>query len=163
MKFIKRDVNKRLLIFIAVLIMLLAGSTIYYAVTYTNLLNRYNKNQKVFGELTANAVMDTADIMSVQKYKENLEKRYDYLSTQNSDLSTFNTQLKAEITGLKSQLALLKSQIEYQKAKDIGPTEQFRLFQGKNDQISKLKEKIKNVCSEFEARNITSKECDGVS
>ena len=156
MKFIKRDVNKGLLAFIIVLIVLLTGLTIYYTTSFTDLLNRYNKNQKVFGELSANAVADNADILSIQKYRESLEKRYD-------DLSTLNDRLKAEIIDLRSQISFLKLQAEYQKAKEMGPTEQFRLFQSKNDEINKLKEKLKNICSEFEARNMTSKECNGVS
>ena len=159
MRFIKKDINKSLLVFIVVLIVLLVGSATYYALSFSSLLSRYNKNQKAFSELTANAVLDSADILSVQKYRENLEKRYDYLSVQNSDLGTLNAKLKLEIGDLNSQIILLKSQIEYQKAKDIGPTEQFRLFQGKNEEIKDLKSKISAICSEIESKNITIKEC----
>ena len=131
----QKDINKRLLVLVIVLLVLLTSFTIYYTFTFTSLLNRYNKNQEVFGELTANAIIDQFNKTSVQTYKDYLERRY-------NDLSTLNKKLNDEIISLKSEIIVLKSQIEYQKAKDIGPTEQFRLFQSKNDEINKLKNKI---------------------
>ena len=150
----QKDINKRLLILVIVLLVLLTSFTIYYTVTFTNLLNRFNKNQEIFGELTANAIIDQFNKTSVQTYKDYLERKY-------NDLSTVNQKLKDEIINLKSEIIILKSQLEYQKAKDIGPTEQFRLFQSKNDEISRLNGKVKELCSEFQARNITNKDCTG--
>lgn len=156
MKFIQKDVNKRLLVFIVILITLLTSITIYYTISFNKLLNRYNKNQELFGDLTANAVIDQFNKTSVDNYREYLERKYD-------DLNTLNKNLVDEIISLKSEIIILKSQIEYQKAKDAGPTEQFRLFQSKNDEIKKLKEKISGLCSEFKKYNFTSKECAGIN
>ena len=156
MKFIQKDVNKRLLVFVIVLLVLLTSFTIYYTVTFTNLLKRYNKNQEIFGEITANAIIEQFNKTSVQTYKDYLERKYD-------DLNTMNKNLQNEIVNLKYQILILKSQIEYQKAKDIGPSEQFRLFQSKNDEISKLTDRVKELCSELEANNITSKKCVGIN
>lgn len=155
---IKRDINKSLLISIMVLLILLAAITIYYEAAVRKILGKYNKNQEIFGGLTANAVFEESNITSsikenVLKYKEYLEKRYDSLNTMNQDL-------KAEIESLKAELMLIKSQIEYQKAKDIGPTENFRLFQNKNEEIDKLKKKVDELCFEFKSLNLSSKECD---
>ena len=156
MKFIQKDINKRLLVLVIVLLVLLTSFNIYYTITYTNLLNRYNKIQEIFGELTANAIIDQFNKTSVQTYKDYLERKYD-------DLSTVNKKLRDEVINLKSEIIILKSQLEYQKAKDVGPTEQFRLFQSKNDEINKLKDKISNVCSELQAHNISSKDCAGTT
>ena len=152
----QKDINKRLLVLVMVLLVLLTSFTIYYTVAFTNLLNRFNKNQEIFGELTANAIIDQFNKTSVQTYKDYLERRYD-------DLSTVNKKLKDEIVNLKSEIIVLKSQLEYQKAKEFGPTEQFRLFQSKNDEISKLNNKVKELCSVLEADNITSKDCAGTT
>ena len=85
-----------------------------------------------------------------------MERKYD-------DLNTMNKNLQNEIINLKYQILILKSQIEYHKAKDIGPSEQFRLFQSKNDEIGKLNDRVKELCNELEDNNITSRECNGVS
>ena len=156
MRFMQKDINKRLLVLVIVLLVLLASFTIYYTVAFTNLLNRFNKNQEIFGELTANAIIDQFNKTSVQTYKDYLERRYD-------DLSTVNKKLKDEVINLKSEIIVLKSQLEYQKAKDVGPTEQFRLFQSKNDEISRLNDKVKELCSELQAHNITNKYCAGTT
>ena len=156
MKFIQKDINKRLLIFVIVLLVLLTAFTIYYTITFTNLLNRYNKNQEIFGEITANALIDQFNKTSVQTYKDYLERKYD-------DLNTMNKNLQNEIISLKYQILILKSQVEYQKAKDAGPTEQFRLFQSKNDEIGRLNDKVKELCNELAANNISNKECDGIN
>ena len=157
MKFIQKDINKRLLILVAVLLILLSAITIYYEVALRNVLNKYNKDHEVYGEFTANVVINEFNKTSnlkenVQKYKEYLEKKYD-------DLNTLNDNLRKEIGNLKGELNLVKMQIDYQKAKDIGPTEQFRLFQYKNDEISKLKKAIKELCSKFADYNVSDANC----
>lgn len=157
MKFINKDIDKRLLVLVVTLLVLLASLTIYYELTFTELLNKYNKNQEIFGGLTADAIIEDVNKTSnlkenVLRYKAYLEKRYD-------DLNTLNKNLKKEIESLKEELTLVKSQIEYQKAKEIGPTEQFRLFQSKNIEVKKLKEKIKEFCKKLQAYNITESYC----
>ena len=156
MKFMQKDINKRLLVLVIVLLVLLASFTIYYTLSFTNLLKRYNKNQEIFGEITANAIIDQFNKTSVQTYKDYLERRY-------NDLSTLNKKLRDEIVNQKSELIHIQSQLEYQKAKEIGPTEQFRLFQSKNDEISRLNDKVKELCSELQAHNITDKNCAGTT
>ena len=152
----QKDINKRLLVLVIVLLVLLASFTIYYTLSFTNLLKRYNKNQEIFGEITANAIIDQFNKTSVQTYKDYLERRY-------NDLSTLNKKLRDEIVNQKSELIHIQSQLEYQKAKEIGPTEQFRLFQSKNDEISRLNDKVKELCSELQAHNITDKNCAGTT
>ena len=157
MKFIKRDIDKRLLFLVIVLLVLLTLVTIYYEITLRSLKNRYNKSQEIFGGLTADAVLEefnkTSSIKEmVQNYKEYLEKRYD-------DLNTMNKNLKIQIEELNAELRLVKSQIEYQKAKEAGPTEQFRLYQNKNEDINKLKEKIKELSSKVQSVNISDRNC----
>ena len=157
MKFIQKDFNKRLFILVIVLLILLSAFTIYYEVTLRSVLGKYNKDQEIYGEFTANIVVNELNKTSnlkenVQKYKEYLEKKYD-------DLNSLNQNLKGEIENLKAELSLVKSQIEYQKAKEIGPTSQFRLFQEKVDEIDRLKKKIMELCSKLEADNASDSAC----
>ena len=157
MKFIQKDINKRLLVLVIVLLILLSGITIYYEVALRHVLNKYNKDHEIYGEFTANIVINEVNKTSnlkenVQKYKEYLEKKYD-------DLNTVNDNLRKEIGNLKSELNLVKSQIDYQKAREVGPTEQFRLFQSKNDEISKLKMTINGLCLKFAAYNVSDTNC----
>ena len=88
MKFIQKDIDKRLLVLVIVLLILLTSVIIYYEVTLRNLKNNYNKSQQIFGGLTANVINEefnkTSSIKeTVQKYKEYLEKKYDELNTLN--------------------------------------------------------------------------------
>lgn len=165
MKFIKKDVirkdiDKRLLLFVVMLLVLLASLTIYYEVRLAHISEKYNKDQQILGYLTSDAVKEfnkTSNLKeNILKYKEYLEKRYD-------DLNTRNKNLKNEVERLEAELNLVKSQIEYQKAKELGPTEQFRLFQSRNDEITKLKEKIKELCSTLKSYNISDDDCIEVS
>ena len=161
MKFIQKDIDKRLLIFIILLIIILTSFIIYHGVAVNKLVNRYNKYEDIFGGLTADAVVEefnkTSSIKeTVKKYKEYMEKRYDEFDTVNNDL-------KNQIENLQAELRLVKSQLEYQKAKDIGPTEQFRLFQSKNEEISKLSKKIGELCEKIRLNNISDSYCFAIS
>jgi len=157
---IRKDIDKRLLLFVVMLLVLLASLTIYYEVRLASMSKRYNKDQQIFGGLTADAVIEQFNKTSnlkenVLRYKEYLEKRFD-------ELNTLNKNLKNEVEGLKAELTLVKSQIEYRKAKELGPTEQFRLFQSRNDEITKLKEKTRELCSTLKSYNISDDNCVGV-
>lgn len=157
MKFIQKDIDKRLFTLVIILLILVSALTIYYEVALRRVLSKYNKDQEIYGEFTANIVLNELNKTSnlkenVQKYKEYLEKKYD-------DLDSLNQNLKNEIENLKAELNLVKSQIEYQKAKDIGPTSQFRLFQNKIDEINRLKKTIIELCSKLESNNVSDSAC----
>ena len=159
MKFIQKDINKRLLVLVIVLLILLSSITIYYEAALRHVLNKYNKDHEIYGEFTANVVINEFNKTSnmkenAQKYKEYLEKRYD-------DLNTLNDNLRKNIEGLRAELNLVKSQIDYQKAREVGPTEQFRLFQNKNEEISKLRIIIKQLCTKLGAYNASDANCAG--
>jgi len=160
-KFIQKDIDRRLLFLIIIIIILFAGVTIYYEVTLNDAVSKYKKSQQAFGGLTADAVLEQLNATSqvkegIRKYKGFLEKKYD-------DLDTINKNFQNQIENLKAELAIVKSQVEYQKARDMGPTEQFRLFQRKNEEIDKLKKKISELCSEFESNHISDAYCSKVS
>ncbi len=153
----QKDINRKLLVLIVIILVLFISTTIYFETAMSKALSRYKKEQDIFGGLSANAVLEELNSSSnlkenVLKYKEYLDKKYDELSTVNKDL-------KKQIENLQAELRLVKSQIDYQKAKEIGPTEQFRLFQSKNEEIQKLKDKIKELCNDFKSYNITNPNC----
>ena len=157
MKFIKKDIDKRLLILVIVLLVLFAASSVYYEVTYGHILKQYKKNQLLINELTANAVID--DLNKTSSLKENIIQYKDYLDKRYDEVNTLNEKLKEEIASLRNELALVKSQIDYQKAKEVGPTSQFRLFQGKVEEINTLKQEINELCLKLKSYNITEAKC----
>ncbi|GEM_PF-2791315 len=160
MRFIKKDVDKRLLFLIIVLLVLFAASSVYYEVTYGHILSQYRKNQALIGELTANAVLD--DLNKTTNLKENILQYKEYLDRRYDEVNTMNQKLKDEIASLQNELYLVKSQVEYQKAKEIGPASQFRLFQSKVEDVNNLKQQLKELCSKFKSLNITESRCSNV-
>lgn len=157
MRFIQKDINRGLLVFVIILLVLLTSFTIYYEVTFTKLSSKYKKYQDIFGDVTGNAVAEDSNktfaiSQNVQKYKAFLDKKYD-------ELSNANNALKNQVESLNSELRLIKSQIEYQKAREIGPTENFRLFQAKIEENNKLRSKVEYLCSELKLLNASGKEC----
>jgi len=158
MKFLTKDVNKSLLILVIFFLILFIVFTAYYENSLRILLNRYNKDQEIFGELTANAVIE--ELNRTSNLKENAQKYKEYLENRYSELSIMNENLKNEKDNLKDELGLIKSSIEYQKAKEIRPTQQFLLYQIKVEEIGKLKKKIDALCLSLKNNNLSEKECN---
>ena len=157
---IRKDIDKRFLFLVVMLLVLLVSLTVYYEVRLAGISKRYDKSPQIFGGITADAAIEQFNKTSnlkenVLKYKEYLEKRFD-------ELNTLNKNLKSEVESLEAELKLVKSQIEYQKAKELGPTEQFRLFQSKSDEIIKLKEKTRELCLTLKSYNLSDDNCVGV-
>lgn len=152
---IRKDINKRLLVMIAVLLALLLFSIVFYEIRLWNIFSYYKKNFGLYGPQSSiferlnrtSAIKETA--LTDKKY---LEKRY-------VDLLGQNEKLTEKIESLKEELTLVKSQEEYQKARDGGPVEQFRLIQEKNTEIIRLKEDIRELCLKLSSYNITEKIC----
>lgn len=157
MRFIKKDIDKRLLILVIVLLILITSLIIYYEAAFHKLSANYNKNRKIFGDLTADAIIE--EFNKTSNIKENILNYKSYLEKKYNELDTLNKNLRSQAESLKAELSLIKSQMEYQKAKEAGPTEQFRLFQSKNDEISRLNGKIKELCSKLEDYNISDSNC----
>lgn len=160
MRFIQKDIDRRLLVFVIILLILLTSFTIYYDISFNKLFKQYSRYQEIFGGLTADAVIEEFNKTSnlrenVQKYKEYVEKRYD-------ELNTINQNLKNENEKLRAQIRLIKSEIEYQKAREISPTQPFLLYQSKVEEIVKLKGKMKELCLKLKALNISDNNCMGI-
>ncbi|MBI1935243.1 hypothetical protein HYS31_02280 [Candidatus Woesearchaeota archaeon] len=153
---IKKDVDKRLLILVIVLLVLFISSGIYFEVAYSRILGKYNSNQEIVNEITANGVLDTNKTVNL---KENILQYKEYLDARYDQLSTVNKELKEEIESLQNELKLVKSQIDYQKAKEVGPTSQFMLFQKKVEEVSQLKKAIQELCEKIKPYNISDGNC----
>lgn len=154
---IKRDFDKRLLFLVCVLLVLLALLIAYHEITYSSLMSKYNKNQEIFGGLTADAILE--EFNKTSSMKETAKNYRDYLEKRYSDLAAQNEKLLYKIESLKGELVIVKSQQEYQKVRDGGPVEQFRLIQEKNTEINRLKEEIREMCLKLSYLNITERKC----
>lgn len=157
MGLIQKDIDKKLLVFVVVLAIILISFVVHYEFIINNLTTKYNKYERLFGGLTADVVIE--EFNKTSSLKENIQKYRGYLENRYDELDTVNKNLQNQIEGLQAELRLVKSQIEYQKAKDIGPTEQFRLFQNKNEEINKLKKKIRELCEKIKSNNLSDGYC----
>ena len=143
---------------VVVLLILLINLIVYYEIRLNRVVSKYNKEKEIFGGLTANSVLE--ELNKSSNLKENVQQYREYLESRFDELNTMNKNLKDQVKQLKSEVSLLKSQLDYQKAKEIGPTEQFRLFQHKNDELQKLNDQIKELCLELKNLNATGTGCD---
>jgi hypothetical protein len=158
MKVIKRDVDKRLLAIIVALLFIFVATSVYFEANYSRIIKKYGQNQALVKELAANGVIaensnETAALKdNILQYREYLDQRY-------YDLNTLNQKLLAQVNSLQDELRLIKAQVEYQKAKDIGPTAQFKLYQSKTEEISSLKETVAALCAKLKQSNISDPKC----
>ena len=161
MKFLNHDINRTLLGLIIFFLIFFIVSSIYYEISLKKILN--NKNGAGLNEnrITAQLILESLnerlnDSDRMKKIalidKEWLEEKYENLLIQNEALSKEKISLKEEIN-------LLKSQLEYQKVKLEGPSSQFMLIQGKNQQIRLLKEKTDALCLLLQSKNVSTDEC----
>ena len=159
MKFLNHDINRTLLGLIIFFLIFFIISSLYYEISLKKILN--NKNDVRLNQITAQSILESLnerlnDSDRMKKIalidKEWLEEKYENLLIQNEALSKEKISLKEEIN-------LLKSQLEYQKIKLEGPSSQFMLIQGKNQQIRLLKEKTDALCLLLQSKNISTDEC----
>jgi len=157
MKFLNKDINRRLLALIIVLLVLFIIFTVYYETTLSYILRTKKQNDERFSEITSQIILEKLnetdrlkEIAVIDKFI--LEEKY-------NDLGVENKNLKNKITALQEELTLVKSELDYQKVKVEGPIAQFRLIQNKNQLIQQLNEKISVLCSKIKYYNSSDKEC----
>lgn len=157
MKFLKKDINRRLLVLIVFFLVIFIGFTVYYEYTIKKVLNAKSQTDDLLIGVTGNSILQKLN--QTDKLKEIalldkavLENKYTQLLSQNENL-------KKEKENLEQQIIVLKSEIEYNDVKLDGPVAQFRLIQDKNQQISKLKRVIQSICLKIN-NTIFIKECD---
>ena len=156
MNFLKKDINRRLLVLIVVFLVIFIGFTVYYEYTIRKVLNAKGQTDELLGGLAGNSIL--ARLNQTDKLKEIalldkavLEDKYNQISAQNEDL-------KKERDNLQQQILVLKSEIEYNNVKLDGPVAQFRLIQEKNQEILRLKKIIGTICTRLN-NTFSIKEC----
>ena len=156
MNFLKKDINRRLLVLIVFFLVIFIGFTVYYEYAIRKILNAKSQTDELLGGLAGNLILQKLN--QTDKLKEIalldkavLEDKYNQLSSQNENL-------KKEKDNLQQQIIVLKSEIEYNKVKLEGPVVQFRMIQDKNQQIAELKKIIDLICSKIN-NTVYLKEC----
>ena len=157
MKYIKKDVDKTLLVLIIFFLVLFIFFTAYYETALRKTLNIEGQNSKKLSEITAQSTMEKLNATdNIKRYalmdKAVLEEKYNDLIIQHENLQKEKTKLEEELT-------LLKSQTEYQQFKIEGTAAQFKLIQDKNQQIRELKNRIGALCSMLEYNKSSVREC----
>ena len=157
MKFLKKDINSRLLVLIVFFLVIFIGFTVYYEYTIKKVLGAKSQTDDLLVGVTGNSLLQKLN--QTDKLKEIalldkavLEDKYNQMSAQNENM-------KKENDNLQQQILLLKSEIEYNDVKLDGPVAQFRLIQEKNRQISELNKIINSVCSKLKNSSVFFKEC----
>ncbi len=157
MNFLKKDINRRLLVLIIFFLVIFIGFTVYYEYTIKAVLKAKGTTDDLLGELGSRSILQklnqTDKLNEIALLdKAVLEDKYAQLSIQNENL-------KKERDSLQQQIIVLKSEIEYNNVKIDGPVAQFRLIQDKNQQISELKKIIDSICSKLKNSSVFIKEC----
>ena len=158
MKYLKKDVDKTLLVLIMFFLVLFLFFTVYYESALRKTLNTEGQNSKKLSEITAQSILEKLNATErIREYalmdKAVLEEKY-------NDLVIQHENLQKEKMKLQDEVIFLQSQLEYQKVKLDGPVSQFRLIQSKNQQIKELKNKIDALCSMLNDTNSYVKECE---
>ena len=157
MKFLKKDINRRLLVLIVFFLVIFIGFTVYYEYTIKKVLSAKSQTDGLLVGVTGNSLLQklnqTGKLNEIAMLdKAVLEDKYNQMSAQNENL-------KKEKENLEQQIIVLKSEIEYNDVKLDGPVAQFRLIQDKNQQISELKKIIDSICSRLNSSSVFIKEC----
>ena len=157
MNFLKKDINRRLLVLIVFFLVIFIGFTVYYEYTIKKVLSAKSQTDDLLLGVTGNSLLQklnqTGKLNEIAMLdKAVLENKYNQLAAQNDNL-------KKEKENLEQQTIVLKSEIEYNDVKLDGPVAQFRLIQDKNQQISELKKIIDSICSKLKNSSVFIREC----
>ena len=157
MNFLKKDINRRLLVLIVFFLVIFIGFTVYYEYTIKKVLSAKSQTDDLLVGVTGNYLLQklnqTGKLNEIAMLdKAVLENKYNQLAAQNDNL-------KKEKENLEQQTIVLKSEIEYNDVKLDGPVAQFRLIQDKNQQISELKKIIDSICSKLKNSSVFIREC----
>lgn len=153
--YIKKDVNKALLLLIIVLLVLYSWSSIYYDNKLKNISAQFQLEQDELQAATGNLILEkdneTINLQeSFQEDKEVLEKGYSDLNAENQDLTKNNTELKTELDSVKSELEEYKSKFSILEKR-------FNEIQDAsikiNEDISRLASRNRYLCSKLKAAN----------
>ena len=156
MNFLKKDINRRLLVLIVFFLVIFIGFTVYYEHTIRKVLSAKGQTDDLLGGLIGNSMLEKLNQTDKLKEIALLDKAV--LEDKFSQILSQNENLKKERDNLQQQILVLKSEIEYNDVKLDGPVAQFRLIQEKNQQILQLKKTIELICSKLN-NTIFVKEC----
>lgn len=156
MNFLKKDINRRLLVLIVFFLVIFIGFTVYYEYTIRKVLNAKSQTDGLLGGLTGNSIL--AKLNQTDKLKEIALLDKAVLEDKFNQILAQNENLKKERDNLQQQILVLKSEIEYNNVKLDGPVAQFRLIQEKNQVILQLKKTVEMICSKIN-NTLSVREC----
>lgn len=157
MNFLKKDINRRLLVLIIFFLVIFIGFTVYYEYTIRAVLKAKGTTDDLLGELGSRSIIQKLNQTDKLKEIALLDKAV--LEDKYSQLTAQNENLRKENDNLQQEILLLKSEIEYNNVKLDGPVAQFRLIQDKNQQISELRKIVDSICSKLKNSSVFIKEC----
>lgn len=157
MRFLRRDVNNSLLVLITFFLILFIGFTMYYESVLRKVSGEKDENDKKIGEITASIVLEKLNNTEKSSQLAMIDKAV--LEDKYNKLVAYIESIEQENERLEQEIIVLKSKIEYSDARIEGPVGQFRAIQSKNEEITKLADKIKSLCSAFKKNNMTVNEC----
>ena len=157
MNFLKKDVNRRLLVVIIFFLIIFVAFTIYYEATLKTILKEKSRNEQLFGEFTGRSILEKLNRSDRLKEVAMMDKAV--LEDKYTELQGQFDKLKQDNDALKEQIIVLNSEIEYNKVKIDGPVAQFRLIQDKNEQLLAIKEKLNLLCAKLKSLNISEQGC----
>ena len=158
MKFISKDVDRRLIILIILFLALFIAFTIYSHAALTSILKTKNVYDKSVAQFTAEIVLNQLNKTNKSLEVAMIDKTV--LENKLNDALGENEQLQDRLREYSDQVLLLKSQLEYYNLKSQGgPSESFRAYYTKLEEVRNLKGQIKSLCNTIKSINLTAKEC----
>ena len=159
--YIKKDINKILLLLIIIFFLLFAWHTAYYESTLKNISMQHNEEIKKLQQSTGKVVLEKSN--ETIQLRENYQKDKEFFEQRYYDLSTENEELKGEKERLQSELNSIKSELENIKAKFDILLVRFQEVESSlvksNEQISSLISRNRELCDKLKSSGGSDDKC----
>ncbi len=162
MKFIKKDMNRRLLVLIIFFLVIFIVFTVYATQKLRLVLANRGTYDKNAAKFTAQAIFEQLNKTNKSLELAVIDKAV--LESKLNEAIQENEKLHKMVKEYGGQVLLLKAQIEYYGLKSWDDSSaQFTAYYRKMEEINQLKEQIKSLCLVIKSSNATAGECRYVS
>jgi len=163
LKFLKKDVNLKLIFSIIVLLLLFTGFSVYYQKNLQNIKKEYNEKKEELESITAKLVSEEAKANEISQIKEKAQKDREYLEKGFNELKNENEVLEKELSSAKSELERAKAELQDKTNKLNLLQERFNHVEQSlikaNGEISRLAARANELCEKLETAGGSDEGC----
>ncbi|HLG23662.1 MAG TPA: hypothetical protein VI564_01895 [Candidatus Nanoarchaeia archaeon] len=118
-KCFNKDVNRVLLMLIAIHIVLFSAFTVYYQMSYSTLQEKAESNKAMLDKITNEMVSE--QLQETSKLKQNLKSDRQAFEDKYYEAENENEQLKSQIKSLQNEVDELKIKLDSKGTKSFSP------------------------------------------